>query len=56
MLRSLLLLPLLVLAVPAAAKQLPPGQAALEAHVRFLAADALRGREAGTHEYDIAAQ
>ncbi|WP_029937189.1 M20/M25/M40 family metallo-hydrolase [Sphingomonas sp. UNC305MFCol5.2] len=56
MLRSLLLLPLILLAPLAQAQQLPPDQAALEAHVRFLAADALRGREAGTHEYDIAAQ
>ncbi|KRC81009.1 M20/M25/M40 family metallo-hydrolase [Sphingomonas sp. Root241] len=56
MLRSLLLLPLLVLAPLAQAQQLAPEQAALKAHVQFLAADALRGREAGTHEYDIAAQ
>ncbi|TGX53728.1 M20/M25/M40 family metallo-hydrolase [Sphingomonas gei] len=46
----------LLLASPAHAQQLPPEQAALEAHVRFLASDALRGREAGTHEYDIAAE
>ena len=35
---------------------LPPEQAAMKAHVMFLAADALRGREAGSAEYDIAAQ
>ena len=56
MLRNLLLLPLLLLAPLAEAQQLPPEQAALKAHVQFLAADALRGREGGTHEYDIAAQ
>lgn len=56
MLRSLLLLPLLALALPAAAQQLPPEQAALKAHVQLLASDQLRGREAGTHEYDIAAE
>ncbi|MDT8760441.1 M20/M25/M40 family metallo-hydrolase [Sphingomonas psychrotolerans] len=38
------------------AQQLASGQAALEAHVRFLASDALKGREAGTHDYDIAAE
>ena len=35
---------------------LPPEQAALRAHVLFLAADAMKGREAGSAEYDIAAQ
>ncbi|WP_374944725.1 M28 family peptidase [Sphingomonas sp.] len=35
---------------------LPAAQAALKAHVLFLASDAMRGREAGTPEYDIAAQ
>ncbi len=35
---------------------LPADQAALKAHVMFLASDALRGREAGTNEYEIAAQ
>jgi hypothetical protein len=56
MLRSLFLLPLLLLAPVAGAQPLPPGQAALKADVSFLAADALRGREAGTREYDIAAE
>jgi hypothetical protein len=56
MLRSLLL-PLLLFGAPLArAQQLPPEQAALEAHVQFLASDAMRGREAGTHDYDIAAE
>jgi hypothetical protein len=41
-------------AAPAA--QLPPEQAALKAHVQFLASDALRGREAGTRDYDVAAE
>jgi Zn-dependent M28 family amino/carboxypeptidase len=35
---------------------LPPDQAAMKAHVMFLASDAMLGREAGTNEYDIAAQ
>ena len=35
---------------------LPPEQAAMKAHVMFLASDAMAGREAGSHEYDIAAQ
>ena len=35
---------------------LPPAQAAMKAHVMFLASDAMRGRDAGSPEYDIAAQ
>ncbi|MEH3157660.1 MAG: M28 family peptidase [Sphingomonas taxi] len=35
---------------------LPADQAAMKAHVLFLASDALKGREAGSAEYDIAAQ
>jgi Zn-dependent M28 family amino/carboxypeptidase len=35
---------------------LPADQAAMKAHVMFLASDAMRGREAGSGEYDIAAQ
>jgi Zn-dependent M28 family amino/carboxypeptidase len=35
---------------------LPADQAALKAHVMFLASDAMKGREAGSPEYDIAAQ
>jgi hypothetical protein len=35
---------------------LPDNQAAMKAHVMFLASDAMRGREAGSPEYDIAAQ
>ena len=39
------------LAVP-----LPADQAAMKAHVLFLASDAMKGREAGSPEFDIAAQ
>ncbi|WP_084583715.1 M20/M25/M40 family metallo-hydrolase [Sphingomonas azotifigens] len=39
-----------------AAPPLTAEQAALKAHVQFLASDALRGREAGTHDYDVAAE
>ncbi len=35
---------------------LPPDQAAMRAHVLFLASDALKGREAGSADYDVAAQ
>lgn len=35
---------------------LPADQAAMKAHVMFLGSDAMRGREAGSGEYDIAAQ
>lgn len=35
---------------------LPPAEAAMKAHVMFLASDAMRGREAGTNDYDVAAQ
>ncbi|MEP9401364.1 M20/M25/M40 family metallo-hydrolase [Sphingomonas silueang] len=35
---------------------LPPAQAAMKAHVMFLASDAMRGRDAGSPEFDIAAQ
>lgn len=35
---------------------LPADQAAMKAHVMFLASDAMKGREAGTGEYEIAAQ
>ncbi|WP_315764928.1 M28 family metallopeptidase [Sphingomonas sp. Y38-1Y] len=34
---------------------LPPDQAAMKAHVAFLADDALKGRQAGSPEYDVAA-
>ena len=35
---------------------LPDDQAAMKAHVMFLASDAMRGREAGSPEFDIAAE
>jgi hypothetical protein len=46
----------LAAAAPAAAQTLPADQSALKAHVQFLASDALRGREAGTRDYEIAAE
>ncbi len=52
--RTLALLPLLLAAAPAFA-QANDAEAALKAHVAFLADDSMKGREAGTPEYDIAA-
>jgi hypothetical protein len=57
--RRLLALPLLLLASSALAQTgtpLPPDQAAIKAHVQFLASDAMRGREAGTRDFDVAAE
>ncbi|WHU01291.1 M28 family metallopeptidase [Sphingomonas sp. NIBR02145] len=56
-----LLLAAALLAAPLAHAQtapqpLPPEQAALKGHVQFLASDAMRGREAGTRDYEIAAE
>ena len=53
----------LLLAIPAVgsaadgppAAPLPADQAAMKAHVMFLASDAMKGREAGSPEFDIAA-
>lgn len=67
MYRMIAPLALLALASPALAQTaaeknarinapLPADQAALKSHVMFLASDELRGREAGSHEFDIAAQ
>ena len=58
MIRRTLAAAALLLATAASAQDtpLPPDQAAMRAHVRFLASDAMRGREAGSPEYDIAAQ
>jgi Zn-dependent M28 family amino/carboxypeptidase len=49
---------LLATATPLAAADAPltPDEAALKAHVAFLASDALRGREAGTPDYQVAAE
>ncbi|MEI9850382.1 MAG: M28 family metallopeptidase [Sphingomonas sp.] len=56
MLRKLLFLPLLLLATHAAAQELPADQAAVKAHIQFLASDGLRGRDTGSREFDIAAE
>ncbi|NML07115.1 M28 family metallopeptidase [Sphingomonas sp. G-3-2-10] len=56
MLRSLFALPLLLVAPLAAAQSIPADQAAIKSHVQFLASDSLRGREAGTRDYDVAAE
>lgn len=71
MLRTIALLTLAACALPAAAREpdpaaaaknaaanavLPADQAAMKSHVMFLASDALRGRDAGSPEYAIAAQ
>ncbi len=48
-------LPLLA-ATPALAQQLPADQAALKAHVQFLASDAMKGRDTGSPELTIAEQ
>jgi hypothetical protein len=57
MFRPLLAL-LLFAAAPAVARQaaLTPEQAALKAHIQFLASDPLRGREAGTRNFEVAAE
>jgi len=52
---------LALLALPAASfaaddTPLTPAESAMKAHVLFLASDAMRGREAGSPEFDIAAQ
>lgn len=53
--RTLLLAGLSTLLVAAADQPLPPDQAAMRAHVAFLADDALKGRQTGTADYDVAA-
>jgi len=52
---STLVLTALAFAAPLAAQTWKPDEAQLRAHVRFLASDAMKGREAGKPEYDIAA-
>ncbi|WP_431468989.1 M28 family peptidase [Sphingosinithalassobacter sp. LHW66-3] len=55
--RSLLLAASMLLApLAATAQTLPQEQAAMKAHVSFLASDALRGREAGTADHLVAAE
>ncbi len=56
MFRPLLVVSLLALATPLAAQEWQPEVGALRAHVGFLASDEMKGREAGTPEYDIAAR
>ncbi|MEG8037932.1 hypothetical protein QP166_00695 [Sphingomonas sp. LR60] len=68
MFRSFALLPLLALSATALAQTtpvernaalnapLPADQAAMKAHVMFLASDAMKGRDVGSPEFDIAAQ
>jgi hypothetical protein len=46
----------LIAAAPAAAQELTPPEAALKAHIAFLASDAMKGREPGTPEFDLAAE
>ncbi|MDP5280963.1 M28 family metallopeptidase [Sphingomonas sp. DG1-23] len=53
--KSSILLPLLF-ATPAIAQELTPPEAALKAHVAFLASDAMRGRDTGSPELAIAEQ
>ena len=45
-----------VLAAPVTAEPWEPEESAMRAHVGFLASDEMKGREAGTPEYDIAAR
>jgi hypothetical protein len=47
---------LCALSTPVAAEPWQPEEAAMRGHVGFLASDEMKGREAGTPEYDIAAR
>lgn len=47
---------LCVLSAPLSAEPWQPEEAAMRGHVGFLASDEMKGREAGTPEYDIAAR
>ncbi len=53
--RTLATLLALAATTPAIAEDWKPSEAELRSHVSFLASDVLKGREAGTPEYDIAA-
>ncbi len=55
MFKPLVLLPLLLAAAPALSQSLSPDEAALKAHVAFLADDSLKGRDTGSPEFDTAA-
>ena len=56
MFRPLIAVSLLALSSPLAAQEWQPEVGALRSHVSFLASDEMRGREAGSPEYDIAAR
>ncbi len=56
MFRSALAVSLLALSAPLAAQSWQPEEGALRSHVSFLASDEMKGREAGSPEYDIAAR
>lgn len=56
MYRPLAAVAAVAIATAAVAQTLPADQAAMKAHVMFLASDAMKGREAGSPEFDIAAQ
>jgi Peptidase family M28/PA domain len=56
MIRKFALIALLASATPLAAQSWQPEEAAMRGHVGFLASDEMKGREAGTPEYDIAAR
>ncbi|ATY33259.1 M28 family metallopeptidase [Sphingomonas psychrotolerans] len=54
--KSLLIAFSLLEPLPAIAQGLPPAEAALKAHVAFLASDAMRGRDTGSNELAVAEQ
>jgi hypothetical protein len=53
---AFLLSTLPTIAIAQDAAPLSPGASAIKGHVMFLASDAMKGREAGSPEYDIAAE
>jgi hypothetical protein len=56
MFRTATAVSLLALAAPLAAQSWQPSEGELRSHVSFLASDEMKGREAGSPEYDIAAR
>lgn len=56
MIRSFAIIALIATVTPLAAETWTPEEAAMRGHVGFLASDEMKGREAGTPEYDIAAR